>query len=333
LTDERASSDGGQAPSRLIWIVPGAALAAMAGLAALAFIDTRAPQNETARVELPLGAESQTDATPDATLVEASPDGPLPIIGKDGRKPWQAYARPFDMSDKRPRLAIVVTGLGLDDGATKAAIAELPPQISLGMSPYSHDVRKWIGAARAAGHEVLLGLPLEPVDYPRRDPGPYALLTGLSPQQNIERLKRIMGLGAAYVGFVGLMGDRFTADRASLEPVLEELKARGLLYIDDNDPQQSTAAPLAKALGMDAEAEGRPIDGDPSPQAIDQALAALEKDATGDAGAALGLGMVYPVTVDRVSQWARTLDGKGIALAPATAVVQRLSAAPPPPQQ
>src|SRR6185295_5091704 len=59
---------------------------------------------------------------PDPKLVRASAVGPLPIIGADGRAPWKVYARPFDAADTRPRIAIVVAGLGLSGAATEAAI-------------------------------------------------------------------------------------------------------------------------------------------------------------------------------------------------------------------
>ncbi|MGH7087395.1 MAG: divergent polysaccharide deacetylase family protein, partial [Stellaceae bacterium] len=236
--------------------------------------------------------------------------------------PWQVYARPFDAKDTRPRLAIVVAGLGLDVKATAAAIADLPPAVSLAFSPYAHDLDALIAAARAKGHEVLLGLPLEPADYPDRDPGPDTLLTALTPQQNLARLRRIMGRGADYVGFLTVMGDRFTADSASIEPVLQALKARGLLYIDDAGPETSAAGRLARALGMAWAVTDRRLDTEPEATAVDQVLADLERQARAQ-GAALGLGRLYPVTVAQVSAWAKTLDAKGVALAPASAIVHR----------
>lgn len=311
-----------QGAGRLLWIAPVAALVVMAGLAVLAYLDSRAPRDGQASVEVKLGAAPRGDAAPDPGLVEQTADGPLPIVGKDGRAPWQVYARPFDAHDTRPRLAIVVEGLGLDADRTKAAIDLLPPPVSLAFSPYAHDLAAAIGAARAKGHEVLLGLPLEPGDFGDRDPGPDTLLTSLTPAQNLARLKRIMGRGAAYVGFLAVMGDRFAADSSSIEPVLKELKARGLLYVDDNDPEQSAAVHLARAIGMAWAFANRTIDATPEAPAVDKALSDLEGQARAD-GAALGLGTLYPVTVARVADWAKTLDGKGIALAPASAIVQR----------
>src|SRR3546814_13020009 len=38
---------------------------------------------------------------PDPQLIQQGKLGPLPIIGADGREPWQFYARPFSKLDKR----------------------------------------------------------------------------------------------------------------------------------------------------------------------------------------------------------------------------------------
>src|SRR5262249_41642783 len=92
---------------------------------------------------------------PDSALVEASPIGPLPKIGPDGRQPWQVYARPFNAPDNKPLVAVLVTGLGLSSATTEAAIAKLPPEITLSFSPYAEKLGDWLTAARAAGHEAL----------------------------------------------------------------------------------------------------------------------------------------------------------------------------------
>jgi uncharacterized protein len=319
-------SDGAARPGsgRLIWIAPAAAVAVMVALIALATLDTERARPTGGGVELPLSAQPRPAdaAAPDPALVEDSPDGKLPVVGGDGRKPWQVYAGRFDQADPRPRVALVISGLGLDGAASRAAIAQLPAAVTLGFSPFAHELPNWIGAARQAGHEVLLGLPLEPADFPRQDPGPGTLLTSLEPRQNLERLRTVMARGAAYVGLVAIMGDRFDAERASLEPVLDELKSRGLLFVDDRDATKSLAGPMGHDLGMAWAIADRTVDDDPAAAAIDKALGELEAIASRD-GASLGIGGLYPVTLDRVLAWAATLERKGLALAPASAVATR----------
>ncbi len=50
---------------------------------------------------------------PIAGLTAPGPGGLLPIIAADGRASWKAYARPF-ADDGRPRIALVIGGLGLN---------------------------------------------------------------------------------------------------------------------------------------------------------------------------------------------------------------------------
>ena len=77
-----------------------------------------------------------------------------------------------------------LAGLGLGPAATRAAI-QLPGEITLAFSSHARDLQQWIDLARAAGHEVLLDLPMEPIGYPAMDPGPQSLLTTLS---SVDRL-------------------------------------------------------------------------------------------------------------------------------------------------
>ena len=54
----------------------------------------------------------------DPDLIEMTTDGPLPRIAKDGRTPMSIYGRKPDPSDTRPRIAIIVGGLGWKPSAS-----------------------------------------------------------------------------------------------------------------------------------------------------------------------------------------------------------------------
>lgn len=256
---------------------------------------------------------------PDPALVESSPQGPLPIIGRDGRQPWRVYGRPFDRADPRPRVAIVITGLGLSGAASEAAIDELPGAVTLAFDPYSKRLTEWINRARAAGHEVLLGLPMEPTDYPREDPGPSTLLTSLSPSENLERLDWVLSRVTGYVGVTNMMGSRFTQSQTSLIPVMDELRKRGLMYVDGRASEQSIAGALAQTMGVPRVLADETLDSEPTRDAIDRQLQNLAAAAQRN-GAALAIGYAYPVTLERVALWAKGLDEQQLVLAPASAL-------------
>ncbi|MBK1839883.1 divergent polysaccharide deacetylase family protein [Azospirillum sp. YIM B02556] len=253
-------------------------------------------------------------------LVEDSRNGPLPRIAQDGRKPWQVYARPFPATDKRPRIAIVMSDLGLSGVTTGNALAKLPPGITLAFLPYAERLDDWVERARTKGHEVMLSVPMEPLNYPRDDPGPNALLTMLGSDRNMERLEWSLGKAVGYVGITSTTGSKFTASPAAMQPVVDALKARGLLLVDARVNPKSVAGPLANLAGVPRALGDRVIDRDLSRGAIDDQLRELEEIAKTN-GAAVGFASPYPTTIERLNLWLTSLADRGIALAPASAVV------------
>jgi len=291
-----------------------------------------APASQTAPPAPAVPASGETVAlgpVPDPALVATGPGGPLPIVSADGRKPWQVYARPFSDPANRPRIAIVVAEIGLNSGFADAAIA-LPPEMTLAVSPYAADGQNWVAKARAAGHEVLLSLPMEPVDYPDDDPGPLALLTSLSPDENAARLQQALGRITGYAGIVNAMGGRFTASRTSLAPVIDALSFRGLMLLDARTAANSLAAPMAAESNVPHARVDLTLDATPSADAIRLQLDQLERTARAY-GAAVGLIHAYPVSVRTVADWAKDLGGSGVVLAPVTALAGRQPPEPQPP--
>lgn len=257
----------------------------------------------------------------DPELVERTPQGFLPKVAPDGRQPWQVYARPFEADDTRPRIAVVFTSLGLSSAATEAAIQGLPGGITLAFQPYADNLQHWIQLARAAGHEVLLNLPMEPVDYPSSDPGPQALFTALTPQQNLSRLDWALSRVTGYVGVTSFMGSRFITSRDAMLPVVQTLKDRGLLLLDSRASARSVATKLATELKVPRAINDRFLDtGEVTRVSIDSRLAEAERIAL-EVGTSVVIGQPYPVTIERVRAWAQGLEERGIALAPLSAVV------------
>jgi uncharacterized protein len=252
-------------------------------------------------------------------MLEPGPNGPLPIIAPDGREAWRVYARPFDRTDKRSRLAIVVFGLGLSAAPTETSIKDLPGAVTLAFEPYARQLPEWVERAHAAGHEILLSVPMEPADYPRQDPGPYTLLTSLDAKENVRRLDWVLSRATGYVGVANIMGARFSGSRTGLLPVLEELRKRGLMFVDGRPAEQSAAESLAGPMALPHVTSDRTLDADATREAIDRRLSELE-DVARRRGAALGVGFIYPVTVARVAAWAKTLEQKGLVLAPVSAL-------------
>lgn len=252
-------------------------------------------------------------AAPIAGFYAPGPGGPLPIIAQDGRTPAQAYARPFK-ANGRPKVSLVIGGLGLNATRTRQAIETLRPEITLSFSIYAEGLQGWIDMARAHGHEVLIEAPMEPVDYGTdNDSGPYTLMADGQPPETVKRLEWILSRATGYFGLTNYLGSRFLASDPAYEAFASSLKGRGLAFIDDGSAAR-------RGGGMPRATAERVIDDKPGP-AIDQQLLALEAGAL-QRGQALGSGFAFPVTLEKVAAWAGEVESRGYQLAPASALTR-----------
>jgi polysaccharide deacetylase 2 family uncharacterized protein YibQ len=263
-------------------------------------------------------------AAGDPRLLEATRHGLIPKIGSDGLRPSDAYAAPRNGADANdaPRIAIVMGGLGIGARTTAAAIAKLPGPVTLAFIPYAPGLETVAGTARAAGHELLLQVPMEPLDYPDNDPGPQTLLTSLPPDQNIDRLHWAMSRMQAYVGITNYMGARYTATEGAIAPVLKETGKRGLIYFDDAASARSMTAQFAGANNLAYAKADAVIDAVPTAIEIDRVLKRLEGIAKAN-GTAVGVASALPVSIERIAQWAKTVKGAGFTLVPISVAAVR----------
>jgi len=262
----------------------------------------------------PMGPPLAT--APIAGLTAPGPGGLLPIIGPDGKTPFQAYARPFQDNGK-PKIALVVGGLGLNAAATRSAIDRLPSEVTLSFVPYADGLQGWIDLARANGHEVMLEIPMEPQDYPNNDPGPYTLMTSAQAPETVKKLEVLLSRATGYFAVTNYLGGRFLASDGALSGFLSALRARGVGFLDDG-----AAARRGAGAGVFRASSDTIVDDQLAADAIEKRLLALEAQAL-QKGSALGGGFAYPVTVETVVRWAQGLSGRGYQLAPASAVARK----------
>jgi polysaccharide deacetylase 2 family uncharacterized protein YibQ len=251
---------------------------------------------------------------PLAGMTAPGPGGLLPIIGTDGRTPAEAYARPF-ASNGRPKIALVIGGLGLNPTSTRQAIEQLPPEITLSFVPYAEGLQGWIDLARANGHEVLLEAPMEPMDYPENDPGPYTLMANAQGGETVKKLEWLLSRATGYFGVTNYLGSRFVGSDAAMGALTGALRGRGLAFLDDGSAAK-------RGGGLPRASADRIIDDQLSGEAIDQQLLALEAGAL-QHGQALGSGFAYPVTLNQVAAWTGAVEARGYQLAPASALIQK----------
>jgi len=284
------------------------------GQAVITLPDGATVSGDGAPVTAPRIAAQPLPQAPIAGLHQPGPDGVLPRIASDGRVPAQAYARPF-RADGRPRVAVVVGGLGLNAVTTRAAIERLPAEVTLSFVPYAEGLQGWIDLARAQGHEVMIEMPMEPTGYPANDPGPYTLLSSADAADVTAKMNWLLSRATGYFAVTNYLGDRFMTSDEGMNAFMGMLRSRGVAFIDDGSMSRRPGA-WARASA------NRVIDEEQTPASIVGQLNALEALAKAR-GQAMGTGFSYPVTVEAVARWTAGLDARGLQLAPASAMASR----------
>ena len=269
-----------------------------------------------------LSSQIALKPAPNENLLIRGDNGLKPALGPDGLIAWKEYARPFSGDDQLPRIAILVTDVGLNSKSSNAAIDKLPGQVDMAFSPYGRNLQTWMDKARAKGHEGFLMIPTEPLNYPDNDPGPHTLIADSSERDNLLRLDWTLSQVTGYVGVVNHMGSKFTASEEALTPILNDLNGRGLMLVDSRSTRFSMAARIARRLGMPRAMNDRYIDNVITTEDIQRQLGELEKTAN-TFGAALGLARATPLTINEIAAWAETLEQKGFQLVPITAIANR----------
>ncbi|MBO6519621.1 MAG: divergent polysaccharide deacetylase family protein [Rhodospirillales bacterium] len=252
-------------------------------------------------------------------LEEKDGIGELPKIASNGSTPWQVYARPSDPGISAPKIALIIEGIGLSRQASLGAINKLPPEIGMAISPYGRDLNDWVFRSRLAGHEVYMLLPMESDDFPLEDAGPLALDTRIQLVENEKRLDMVMASAGGYVGLMTFMGSRFMKAETQMRQLFKVFNERGVMFVVGGRRSRNDAVPIAKELKLVHQESEMYIDETPRIQQIRTNLDNLESLAR-DRGSILAVARPYPVTIKSILDWYETIEDKGIALVPASAI-------------
>lgn len=147
------------------------------------------------------------------------------------------------------RIAIIIDDIGADLSPVRKLL-EIDAPINFAVLPHTP---RSVAAAKLihqAGRDVLLHLPMEPQAYPKEKPGPGSLLTTMDGQQIRQTLARNLNVVPFVSGVNNHMGSRFTEDGEKLAIVMEELKKRGLFFVDSRTTPRSKAGTLSREVGV-----------------------------------------------------------------------------------
>ena len=207
-----------------------------------------------------------------------------------------------------PKIGIIIDDLGYDSSLAKAFMKfDLP--LTFSVLPYAPNTRLIALKAREKGREIMLHLPMEPINYPAINPGNGVLLVSMDKEDISEILNRDLGQIPFIAGVNNHMGSRFTENGEKMKVVLAELKTRGLYFIDSRTSAGSVAFNVAKKIALRTACRDIFLDNDLSDNALKIQMERLLSLARYK-GWAIGIGHPHKKTLKLLKRFQSTLNNE-----------------------
>lgn len=215
-------------------------------------------------------------------------------------------------STSTPAVAFILTGLGLNKDWTEDVLTTLGGNVTIAISPYSHNIEEHLIQANQMGYQGIIGLPLESYDYPHSDPGPLTVLTGAPPEENRRKTKSVLAK-APGASVIGEYGSRFTVSEAELEPVLKEIRESGAAFIDPRTTLYSKVPKICKVLRMNCHQVDLSLPIRANTKDVDEFFKKVIRNAQENGIVIVSIPAI-PDFIRQLPNWMDVLEDKGITL-------------------
>lgn len=211
------------------------------------------------------------------------------------------------------RISLIIDDLGNSLALGRRVIA-LPAPITLAILPHTAHSATLAAEAKRARKEVLLHLPMQPVNDAA--PGPGVIEVGMPAREIGATLDYDLRSVPHAVGVNNHMGSRVVQHDSTMRALLGAIRARGnLFFIDSRTSAQSVAARIGRELGVPILARDVFLDHDLD----DRAIAARLDDLVAVArrrGYAIGIGHPHARTFAALDAWLATATSANIRIVP-----------------
>lgn len=212
------------------------------------------------------------------------------------------------VKDKIPRIALIIDDIGYDKKIA-LALFDLNPDITFSVLPFSPFGRSIAKKLHAKGAQLMLHLPMEPMEYPKANPGPGAILTSMPPDILIGQLKKDLRDVPHIVGVNNHMGSRLTESANQMNQIFSILKKEGLFFIDSRTAPKSKGRASARLLKVPFARRDVFLDNIQEYDYIKGQLKELVKLAKKH-GSAIGIGHPYKATLTTLTRELPKLNHK-----------------------
>lgn len=210
------------------------------------------------------------------------------------------------------KIAIIIDDIGYDLWPVQEIISMTVP-ITLAILPHCPYSTESAERAYRAGKEILLHLPMEPSNYPEKNPGEGALFISMSDGDICHQLDANFKSVPHVSGVNNHMGSRFMEDEKKLEVVLKILRGKKLFFVDSYTTKNTKGQEVARKVGVPF--AGRDVFIDNNSSFVDT-MEILEKmiDKRGNWQTLIIIGHTYKSTIQALKKAIPLFEASGIEI-------------------
>jgi len=219
------------------------------------------------------------------------------------------------------RIAIIVDDIGYDLAPVRA-LMKIDAPLTFSVLPHCIHTGEAVQMLHKARKEILLHLPMEPRQFPEKNPGAGVLLVGMKDEELLQSLEEALSSVPHAVGVNNHMGSRFMEDRKRLSVIFRSLKEKNLFFVDSLTTSRSRGRSLAKEMGLPLLSRDIFIDNSRDTSMTQQEIRKVIK--ARDRGQRLiVIGHPYPETVSALRASVRAFQSEGIEIVPVSKLMER----------
>lgn len=161
-------------------------------------------------------------------------------------------SKPYATKTSPRNIAIVVDDFGAIGGDLLEGFLSLPNEITFAIFPEMPHSVVTMERAHQQGRESIIHVPMEPIGYPRVDPGKNAILLQMKDSEIDRLLNRFINSMPLSIGINNHMGSLATTDPDIMQAVMNTLKAHDKIFLDSRTSNVSVAYQIAQKSHLQA---------------------------------------------------------------------------------
>jgi uncharacterized protein len=150
------------------------------------------------------------------------------------------------------QIAIVVDDFGSINGDLLDGYLSLPKEVTFAIFPHQPNSEYTMNASSKQGRDILAHIPMEPLDYPKTDPGRNPILVQMKQSEVEKTLNKALNSLPQCIGISNHMGNLATTDPTTMGYVMNVLKEKNKIFLDDHTSNVSVAYQTAQKAHIQA---------------------------------------------------------------------------------